>query len=205
MTDDNQQTGSTHDDQDTSIDDEIKADEEADNVSYSDDSGAGDDTSGDDSSTDGSASDDSGDDSSSDDSAGDDSAKIPQEILDKFTIPKKVIEKYAHIVNLVIETQSMNDDERQYWFQILPIMSNEQVEKFQSILITEKEQLAKLDREYEEELEKLNQKHLLEWKEYESREKRKKRKEQEEKEQVEEEAHEEELLNKLDEVDEGGL
>lgn len=119
---------------------------------------------------------------------------------EKFVIPRLVKEKYPDLIDLIKETESMDDEERQYWLQILPVMTDQQVEKFKNILITEKEQLAELDKEYEDELNRLNEKHLLEWKEFESKEKSKAIQEAEAKSEVEEKQMEEELLAKLGDV-----
>lgn len=119
---------------------------------------------------------------------------------EKFVIPRLVKEKYPDLIELIKETESMDDEERQYWLQILPVMTDQQVEKFKNILITEKEQLAELDKEYEDELNRLNEKHLLEWKEFESKEKSKTIQEAEAKSEVEEKQMEEELLAKLGDV-----
>lgn len=119
---------------------------------------------------------------------------------DKFAIPKMVQEKYPDLVELVKTTESMDDEEREYWFQILPVMTDEQVEKFKSILVTEKQQLSDLDHEYEDELNRLNEKHLLEWKEFENKEKSKAIKEAEAADQAQQKQMEEELLAKLSDV-----
>ncbi len=119
---------------------------------------------------------------------------------EKYAIPKFVSDKYPDLVELIKITESMDDQEREYWFQILPIMTPEQIEKFRTILITEKQQLAELDKEYEDELNRLNEKHLLEWKEFESKEKSRAIKEAETKSQAAEKAEEEALLAKLSDV-----
>lgn len=119
---------------------------------------------------------------------------------EKFAIPKMVKEKYPELIELIKTTESMDDQERQYWFQILPIMTPEQVEKFRNILVTEKNQLADLDKEYEDELNRLNEKHLLEWKEFESKEKSRAIKEAEAKSSEQEQKEEEDLLAKLGDV-----
>jgi hypothetical protein len=116
---------------------------------------------------------------------------------DKYSVPTIVKEKFPDLVQLIKETESMNDEERDYWFQILPIMTEEQIRKFRDILLNEKIQLQKLDKEYEQELNRLNEKHMLEWKEFEMREKRKAIKTAELKSQEEERAAEEELLRRL--------
>jgi hypothetical protein len=123
-----------------------------------------------------------------------------QPLPEKFAIPKMVKEKYPDLVELIKVTESMDDQERQYWFQIMPVMTEEQIEKFRGILITEKQQLAELDKEYEDELNRLNEKHLLEWKEFESKEKSKAIKDAEAKSSQEEKQLEEDLLAKLSNV-----
>ncbi len=117
-----------------------------------------------------------------------------------FIIPKLVKEKYSDLIDLIKNTESMDDEEKQYWFQILPIMTVEQIDKLKVILNSEKEQLQSLDREYEEELQKLNDKHLIEWKEFESKEKSQAIQKAETKSSEEEKKTEEELLAKLNDI-----
>ena len=119
---------------------------------------------------------------------------------EKYAIPKVVKEKYSDLVDLVKSTESMDDQEREYWFQIMPIMTPEQIEKFRGILLTEKQQLQELDKEYEDELNHLNEKHLLEWKEFETKEKSKAIKDAESANAVSEKQLEEDLLAKLSDV-----
>lgn len=116
---------------------------------------------------------------------------------EKYSVPSLVKEKFPDLVQLIKETESMNDQERDYWFQILPIMTEDQIRKFRDILVNEKTQLSRLDKEYEDELNRLNQKHMLEWKEFEMKEKRKALAKAEKQSQEEEEAAEEELLKRL--------
>ena len=65
-------------------------------------------------------------------------------VLAKFEIPESVKTQHPDIITLIIATESMNDDERQYWFQIIPIMTDEQINKLRDILINEKKQLQQL-------------------------------------------------------------
>jgi hypothetical protein len=116
---------------------------------------------------------------------------------EKFTVPSLVKEKFPDLIQLIKDTESMNDDERNYWFQILPIMTEVQIQKFQTILVNEKMQLKRLDKEYEDEVARLNTKHMIEWKEFESKEKRKAIQTAEAKAQEEEQVTEEELLKRL--------
>jgi hypothetical protein len=84
-----------------------------------------------------------------------DKNKAPEQYIkeaeSKYIVPQLVREKFPDLVKLIYETESMNEEEREYWLQIMPIMSEEQLVKFRNILVNEKEQLAKLDREYSQE------------------------------------------------------
>lgn len=119
---------------------------------------------------------------------------------EKYSVPKLVQEKFPDLINLIKTTESMDEDERDYWFQILPIMTEDQIAKFRGILVTEKQQLQKLDQEYENELSRLNEKHMIEWKEFESKEKRKELAVKEKTSEQEEREKEEELLKRLQNI-----
>lgn len=118
-------------------------------------------------------------------------------LFSKFDIPEAVRKQHPTLIPLILETESMNDDERQYWFSILPIMTDEQVKKLREILDNEKQQLAKLDHEYSDEVKRINSKHVAEWKAFQSKEKRDKRKATESQHEAEEKQKEEELLKNL--------
>ncbi|MBI2463755.1 hypothetical protein HYV57_02265 [Candidatus Peregrinibacteria bacterium] len=117
-----------------------------------------------------------------------------------FDIPDLVREKYADLIDLILQTESMNDEERQYWFHILPIMTVEQINKFRGILVKEKEQLSKLDKEYEEELKRINESKITAEKNQQSAIKRKELRAEEKKNEEEEKKQEENILKKLNEV-----
>jgi hypothetical protein len=57
----------------------------------------------------------------------------------------------------------MDDSERQYWFDILPSMNADQVQRLTDILETERKKLDELEKKYQTEIENLNQKHIAEW------------------------------------------
>ena len=84
----------------------------------------------------------------------------------RFAIPDEVQTKYPELVKLVIATESMDDNEKQYWFDILPSMTAEQVDRLFNILETERVKLEELEQKYQEEIKTLNEKHLIEWQEF---------------------------------------
>jgi hypothetical protein len=88
-----------------------------------------------------------------------------------FIISEFVKDHYPDLITLLIGSESMDDEERQYWFTMLPDMTEMHVEKLREILINEKNRLSAINVRYESALKKLGDDKLGEWKE----EKRKKR------------------------------
>ncbi len=121
----------------------------------------------------------------------------------KYVIPDAVMKKHGDLVELIKKTESMSDEEREYWFQILPIMTEEQITRLRGILEEETKQLAELDKEYQEELSELNKKHLSEWDNFEKKKEREAREGEEKKHEKEEQAAEAALLQELDAPEEG--
>jgi len=119
------------------------------------------------------------------------------EVEQYYIVPKLVREVFPDLMKLVFETESMDVDEREYWLQILPIMTEDQVKKFRDILVNEKEQLQKLDTEYQSEMSKLNQSQNQVISEEEMRRRREEIKAREEAEALEEAKKEAALLEQL--------
>lgn len=89
-----------------------------------------------------------------------------------FTILDEMQTKYPRLIELVLATESMDDSERQYWFDILPSMNADQIQRLLDILETERKKLDELEKKYQTEIESLNQKHVSEWQEYEMKKKK---------------------------------
>jgi len=115
-----------------------------------------------------------------------------------YIIPKLVREVFPDLIKLIFETESMDTDEREYWLQILPIMTEDQIKKFRDILVNEKEQLTKLDKEYEKEMSSLEDKHKKVLDEEEIRRRRDDLKAKENESKAQESQTEEELLKQLE-------
>ncbi len=103
----------------------------------------------------------------------------------EFNISEETLAQYKELVDLILNTESMDDDERQYWFDILPSMTDEQIDRLFNILDTEKKKLEKLETKYQDEIKNLNEKHLIEWQEFQMKDSKKKIKEEEAKEKKE--------------------
>jgi|GEM_PF-445116 len=84
--------------------------------------------------------------------------------INNFSIAENIKTQYPELVQLILITESMDDTERQYWFDILPSMNETQVSRLFNILETERVKLAELEVKYQQEIMALNQKHLDEMK-----------------------------------------
>lgn len=94
----------------------------------------------------------------------------------EYNIQEAMRSEYPTLINLIKKTESMDDDERQYWFDIMPSMTPKQIKRLEAILTQERKALAKLEEKYQKEIRSLNETHLREWEEFNA----KKLKEQEE-------------------------
>lgn len=83
-----------------------------------------------------------------------------------FNINDKIEAQYPELIKLVLDTKSMEDDEKQYWFDIMPSMTDDQIDRLFNILDTEKKKLEALDEKYKSEIKRLNEKNLIEWQEF---------------------------------------
>lgn len=91
-----------------------------------------------------------------------------------FKVSDEVLAKYDELVKMILATESMDDDERQYWFDIMPSMTDVQVDRLYNILDTERKKLQELEVKYQEEIKDLNEKHLIEWQEFQMKDSKKK-------------------------------
>lgn len=93
------------------------------------------------------------------------SSKV-KKLLKDFDIKKEIKNKYPELIQLIYHTESMDDDERQYWFDIMSSMTESQIDRLYNILETEKKKLEGLEIKYQKEIKSLNKKHLIEWQEF---------------------------------------
>lgn len=114
-----------------------------------------------------------------------------------FYLNDEIQAKYTELVKLVLATESMDDEERQYWFDIMPSMNDSQIDRLFNILETERKKLEELELKYQEEIKSLNEKHLIEWQEFQSRDAKRKVAEAQAQEQEEDPDEVLKMLNNL--------
>ena len=91
-----------------------------------------------------------------------------------FQVDEEVQLKFPELIKMILLTESMDDDERQYWFDIMPSMTDDQIDRLFNILDTERRKLEELETKYQDEIKNLNEKHLIEWQEFQMKDSKKK-------------------------------
>lgn len=66
-------------------------------------------------------------------------------------VPPELRAKEPELIELIMKSESMNNEERQYWVDILPVMTPDQVAQLRQILVNERAQLAAIDAKYAKE------------------------------------------------------
>jgi hypothetical protein len=74
-----------------------------------------------------------------------------------FVIPDDIKNQFPELAELITKSESMNDEERQYWVNILPIMTPEQIQNLKEILTNERTQLQAIDAKYEKDIAQVGQ------------------------------------------------
>jgi len=90
--------------------------------------------------------------------------KLPQELreqAEKFTIPDEFLTAMPDLIILILLSRSMdNPEEKQSWFNLLPMMNKEQIDKLRDILTREKQKLAEIEQKYEQKKDELKTKYV---------------------------------------------
>jgi hypothetical protein len=68
--------------------------------------------------------------------------------IKNFQIPEYMLKEDKELVELIMLSESMNDGERQYWFDLTKTMNIQQVEKLRDILLKERQKLAEIEAKY---------------------------------------------------------
>lgn len=71
-------------------------------------------------------------------------------------VPPDVQSNFPDIVRMITQSDVMDSDEQQYWIDILPEMTAEQLEKLAALLGIEKDKMDALEDRYRNELSELN-------------------------------------------------
>jgi len=81
-------------------------------------------------------------------------------LAEEFNIPENFLVSRWSLIQLILESKSLSEhSEKQNWFNLLPIMSEEQVNKLDDILTREKQKLEEINQKYAKKQEEINQKY----------------------------------------------
>ena len=127
----------------------------------------------------------------------DDQATITGEEV-TLNVPPETDAKFHELIEMIRESSSMDSDERQYWVDVLPIMTEDQITNLRGILENEKKQLAEAAAEYSQGMEKAVKNVAQEFDEQTYLEKKRARQAAERAHEAEESQHEEDILKQLE-------
>lgn len=80
-----------------------------------------------------------------------------------FTLLDEIQMRFPELVDLIIMSESIDNNQKQYWLDILPSMTNEQIDRLFNILMTERQEIERLDLQFEQDIKALNEKHQIQW------------------------------------------
>lgn len=81
-------------------------------------------------------------------------------LAETFEIPEAFLQSNASLIQLILESKSLAEHtEKQNWFNLLPIMSQEQIDKLKDILTREKQKLQEINEKYAKKQEEINKKY----------------------------------------------
>lgn len=89
---------------------------------------------------------------------------LPQdlrEIAGSFVIPDEFLKSMPVIIEMVLRSKSIDTkEEKQNWFNLLPLMNEEQVNKLEAILVKEKTKLEEIEQKYEKKKSEIKDQYL---------------------------------------------
>ena len=83
-----------------------------------------------------------------------------QAIALNYSIPDDMLQTNADLVVLVLESKSISEQkEKQSWFDLYPLMNQDQINKLRDILTREKQKLAEIEARYQAKQEEIKRKY----------------------------------------------
>jgi hypothetical protein len=112
-------------------------------------------------------------------------------------VPDEVTKQFPDLVELIKASRSMDEKERQYWVDVLPIMSEDQIKNLRDILDNEKKQTEEANKSYTQGMKEATKKVVVTFDEAAYKEKKRMRLDAEKAAETEETKSEEQLLQEL--------
>ena len=88
---------------------------------------------------------------------------LPQELWEKaskFNIQDDFLKQNSDLVILILQSRSLeNDTDKESWFNLIPLMNEEQINKLRDILTREKNKIAEIEAKYENKKKEIEKKY----------------------------------------------
>ncbi len=116
----------------------------------------------------------------------------------KYDIPEEFLKTDSELVELILSSRAIDtQQEKQNWFNLLPIMTDAQLEKLRNILKKERQKLQEIEEKYASKKNEIKKKYLLKWQQLGYISQASKLKEEEQQEKQKDETEAEQLLESL--------
>ncbi len=116
----------------------------------------------------------------------------------KFDIPEDFLQDMPDMIEMILNSRSIEtSQDKQNWFNLLPLMNSEQIKKLNDILLKEKEKLKEIEEKYEAKKVEIKKKYLQKWQQMWYVKKVSKIQEQEWQQKTQEDKEAEDLLEKI--------
>lgn len=119
----------------------------------------------------------------------------------RLNIPLDVQEQFPELIQKIVKSESMNHEERQYWIDVLPIMTDDQITNLKSILDNEKKEIEKADQRLKEDFEAESKRVIIKFDALKYKEKQQMRMEAEHRFETEEKEHEKNILEEIESME----
>ena len=87
-------------------------------------------------------------------------------LLKEYSLDEKYIAELPDVLILILESKSIDEHkEKQNRFNLLPLMTEEQVDKLRGILLREKSKLEEIEQRYEQKKQAIKEKYMTQWNE----------------------------------------
>jgi len=127
-------------------------------------------------------------------------AEDNQKNIDDLNIPEDTKTQFPELIEMVKISSSMDNKEKQYWIDVLPIMTDDQIDNLREILNNEKKQINEVNTKYNKDVEGAKENALNQFNSEEYKEKKRIRLEAEKLDEEKESETEEDLLSALDDL-----
>ena len=91
--------------------------------------------------------------------------KLPQDLWNlawQLNIPDNFLEAEPDLTVLILRSRSLaKNEEKQNWFNLIPMMNQEQIEKLRDILTRERDKIAEIEAKYEQKKQEIRAKYQM--------------------------------------------